>query len=668
MKQSLLKGKEIFNELLENLNMAKQEIVVVSAWFTDQELLDVLLVKLKQGIKVSLVIGDNKDNDKLDFEGFEKSGGYFKRIKGNGYGIMHQKYCVIDGIEAFHGSYNWTVNARKNNSESVIKTNHKNTIQELIKDFKNLTMVDQEEIVEKINGEGKLSRFFKKSVEVAEVENETIEEEEKKVEEIFEEPFSVDEVFKSIISAEIKKTNRGEIKEIAYKQAKEVSGDSQVISKSMDSLYHLFVSDKKENDENKEVLFKKIEDKVSEFHQNISSEKDEKLHSIEIEVNSEEKMLEFKKTEVLGKKANNETKKKNVLETAIPNIEKEISNLKNKVTELDIEFVKPMFKYHEFIPQILFFVGLALAMVLFYSSSAYIMLYSYDDAMEAMRNGISVNPQVYEAKAFSKAISKGGSAFLYIMFFVFIPFTIAYVVHDIDTSGTQKLWAQTKKILSYIVVVVIDGFIAVKVSSTISEIDFLTKGIEAKESVWFDINFWLVFFLGAIPFVFLAELMNKIINFFAERNAQSGREKMLLEKKIANDKINILSKEVIAKQEEVNNFELELNNFNSEISKFEQELIFLPKELNSKTRQVNEQANNRVANVRKKADVYKNDIENDNVEISLSSLKDRVSAFIEGWNEWLHDEYAINKAINKSEEAILESDLWLEENMKKIEL
>ena len=36
---------------------------------------------------------------------------------------------------AFHGSYNWSVNARTNNSESVIKTDHSNTVNDLIKDF-----------------------------------------------------------------------------------------------------------------------------------------------------------------------------------------------------------------------------------------------------------------------------------------------------------------------------------------------------------------------------------------------------------------------------------------------------------------------------------------------------------------------------------------------------
>jgi hypothetical protein len=656
MEQSVLKGDEIFIDLSQSLKSAKKRIIVVAAWFTDQELLDILLQKQKEGVSVSIVIGENKDNEKLNFKEIIALGGSLVRIKGKGYGMMHQKYCIIDDSIGFHGSYNWTVNAKKNNSDSVIKTTHKATVIDLLNDFKSLTMEKEGENTLDKEKSNFISRFFKKrKKENLSPENES---EERQVKN---EVISIDEVFKSIISAEIKKTNRVEIKEMAYNQAKEVSGDAQIITKSMDSLYHLFVSDKKENDENKEKLFNKIEDKVSEFNQSIITEKDVKLHSVQIEIDSEQKKIEFQKTTSLGKIKNKETEKKNIFETTIQNKEKLISSLKERISALDIEFVRPMFKYHELIPQILLFTGLSIAMILFYSSSAYIMLYSYEDTMESIKLGGSVNPQVYDAKAFFKASSKGFGAILYIFVFVFIPFTIAYVAHS-----SEKI--SFKKIVSYIVVVMIDIFIAIKVSTTIRKIERLAGESVSNESLLMDINFWLVFFLGAIPFFFLAEIMNKLINLFAERNEQSGRDKMLAEKKIIKEKISNLDNEIITQIEKAKNLELEIIQLENEISQQEQSLIFLPKELDSKTSQINQEANNSNSNVRKKADVYKNDIENDNIQISLSSLKDRVSAFIEGWNEWLHDEYAIDKAVGKSQEAIKESDQWLVDNMQKIEV
>jgi hypothetical protein len=435
----------------------------------------------------------------------------------------------------------------------------------------------------------------------------------------------------------------------------------------MDSLYHLFVSDRKENDINKEKLLKKIDDKVAEFTQNYTSHKDEKLNSIHIENQTEEKKLEFQKTDTVGKIKLNETKKNNILNSKIINLEKRIENLKEKVSELNIEFVKPMFKYHEFIPLLLFFIGLSVGMVLFYSSSAYIMLYSHDDAMAAAKAGITANPQVYEAAAWSKAYIKGGTALFYISFFVFIPFTIAYSSHNINEKIKSK---NLIKILSFCAVVALDVFIAVKVARTISEINFLSKGITPDHSITgllTDINFWLVFFLGAIPFFFLAALMNKLIYFFAERSTQAGRERMLMERKYLQEKIKELNENIAELKDDTNSIDLEIEKLENERIQLEQSLIFLPKELDVKTAQTNQETNNKIADIRKKADVYKNDIENDNIQISLSSLKDRVSAFIEGWNEWLHDEYAIDKAVLKSQEAMLACDNWLTDNMKKIE-
>ncbi|WP_179352194.1 phospholipase D-like domain-containing protein [Winogradskyella vidalii] len=673
MKQSLLKGKAIFENLASSLNAAKSSIYVVSAWFTDPNLLELLILKAKENIEVSVVIGDNKDNLKLDFSELEALGGTLTRIKGKGYGIMHQKYCIIDKKTAFHGSYNWTVNARKNNSESVIKTNLKSIIEELLNDFKSLTMEQETlESKEEKTPHTWLSKFKNKLKKTA-----AIEQPQNAATSTTETPtktLSVDDIFKSIISAEIKKTNRNEIKEKAYDQAKEVSGDYQVITNFMDSLYHLFVSDKKENDINKENLLNKIDHRVAEFTQNITSEKDEIINSIHIENQAEEKKIAFQKTDLLGKKEQKETEKKNILETTITEIEKKISNLKDKLTDLNIEFVKPMFKYHEFIPLLLFFLGLSVALFLFYSSSAYIMLYSYEDALEAASAGISVNPQVYEAKALSKALAKGGTALSYILFFVFIPFTIAYIAHsktENDISNKKRtLSAILIPLISYTIVILIDVFIAIKVSTTISEINYLSKGIAPDNSVTgilSDINFWLVFFLGAIPFFFLAIIMNKLIQFLAERNTQSGRERMLVEKKVLSAKIEALEQEISTHNNKANSIGLEIEKLECDLNQLEQALIYLPKDLDTKITQANQKANNNIADIRKKADVYKNDIENDNIQISLSSLKDRVSAFIEGWNEWLHDEYAIDKAVSMSQEAIEACDQWMEVNMKKIE-
>lgn len=665
MNQSVLKGDQIYSNLAQSLESATSNIIVVTAWFTDETLLDILTSKVKDRLEVSVIIGDNKDNEKLDFKEFEANGGQLVRVKGKGFGMMHQKYCVIDKKIAFHGSYNWTVNARKNNSESVIKTNHKDTIKELVEDFKKFKM--EQEIIDIDNKKPKTKWLSLKTLAEKLTIKNGVEKPDNSQEIESADAVSLDDIFKSIISAEIKKTNRSEIKDMAYSQAKEVSGDSQVITKFMDSLYHLFISDKNENNQNKERLLKKIDDKVAEITQSFIGERDKQVDSVEIEMQAEEKGIEYQKNDKKGLISKKESEKKHIIENLVPQKEKEIDELKEIVDELDIEFVKPKFKYHEFIPLLFFFTGLSLVMFLFYSSSAYIMLYSYDDAMLAIKAGLQVNPQVYEAEAIPKALEKGGTALLYIFLFVFIPFAIAYEAHNKSLKSKNKLSYYFKKVISYAVVIGIDFFIAFKVSETIREINYLSKGIDSNESFFQDVNFWLVFFLGAIPFFFLSILLNKLIEFFAERNSQVGVEKMQIEKKLRLKKIKEIEKQKNQLLEKVSQIDLEINNLKNEFDQLEKDLIFIPKDFDLKKKKINRETDNRIATSNKKADLYKNDIENDNVQISMSSLKDRVSAFIEGWNEWLHDEYSTEKAQKKSSEAMSEVDKWLEQNLKKID-
>src|SRR5690606_39101255 len=101
----------------------------------DQDLYDILVRKVNEGVKVEVVLSDNQENNRLPFDELERIGALILRVKASGYGIMNQKFCIIDHSFALHGSYNWTVNARKNNNESIIATNHRPTVESLIQAF-----------------------------------------------------------------------------------------------------------------------------------------------------------------------------------------------------------------------------------------------------------------------------------------------------------------------------------------------------------------------------------------------------------------------------------------------------------------------------------------------------------------------------------------------------
>ena len=67
-----------------------------------------------------------------------------------------------------------------------------------------------------------------------------------------------------------------------------------------------------------------------------------------------------------------------------------------------------------------------------------------------------------------------------------------------------------------------------------------------------------------------------------------------------------------------------------------------------------------------KASLYINEIENDTIKISATSLLNRISAFLEGWDEWLHSQFAFQIATTTSQESRDIVDQWLKENVKNL--
>ena len=665
MNQSVIKGKEIFTEINSNLLNSEKEILVVSAWFTDQQLLDTLIKKANEGVSVKVIVANTKDNEKLDFGKLSSAGGNITWVKKKGYGMLHEKYCVIDKKIAFHGSYNWTNNAKRNNSESVIFTDHSETVNQLISDFN--TIIEKSD---SNNVPNKKLSFLKKIFKNTMKKPQNEKEEQKIIEDL--EKISedqIDKIFNSIIAAEITQTDVETVKKRGHRLAQEVGGDYKTLPNAMNALYHLYISDNNSTNEKKEKLIKKINDKSKEFILKITAEKDQKINSHEIATIAKKNNVESQKNNIIGNKDVLELKNKIISEQKIRNLEEDNENLNKNKSELKISFIKPAFKWHEFIPLSILFIGLSFLMILFYSSSAYIMLYSLDDAIIAISNGIQVNPQVFLADALSLAFDKSRVAGLYILFFVFIPFAIAYISHD-KKNTISNVKTKIKSFSLYIIIFLIDTFIAVKVSQTINKIDFL-KGVRANTMDGFqtyltDVNFWLVFFLGAIPFIFVAILMNKLIYFFIERTPEIEELKLKQEISLITNDINQCYEKIKVEKTILQENEIKILEFNNQINELEQKLIYLPNETDKEISTIINETNNKEAIINNKATLYINEIENDTIKISATSLLNRISAFLEGWDEWLHSQFAYQIATTTSQESRDIIDQWLKENVKNL--
>lgn len=113
--------KNIRTQILSELENAQKFILVAVYWFTNQELFDSLLNKLKIGVKVQLIIHNDYINNRetgLDFQDLINAGAAFYFSDDDN--PMHNKFCIIDGKVLINGSYNWTYYAESKNRENIL--------------------------------------------------------------------------------------------------------------------------------------------------------------------------------------------------------------------------------------------------------------------------------------------------------------------------------------------------------------------------------------------------------------------------------------------------------------------------------------------------------------------------------------------------------------------
>lgn len=130
----------IRKELILALSASKTDIQIAVAWFTSSELFEILIDKLKENIKITLIIIDDYINNGefgLNFQEFIDAGG--KLLYGKIENPMHHKFCIIDSEILFTGSYNWTYYAENKNFENIVKfENNKPLIESFNSEFENL--------------------------------------------------------------------------------------------------------------------------------------------------------------------------------------------------------------------------------------------------------------------------------------------------------------------------------------------------------------------------------------------------------------------------------------------------------------------------------------------------------------------------------------------------
>lgn len=648
-QQVINDNKEIYARIQSELLKAESEVLIATAWFTDEDLFNILLGRLAAGVHIEVIIADNPENEKLNFALLQAKGAQVYKIKGQGYGGMNQKFCVIDKRIALHGSYNWSVNAKKNNQESIISTNHKDTVLSLINAFNDTKARITAQVPDAVNTPARPERPKAIPIEIP-----------AKLEDEFR------HILDSMIAAEVGSFDRDMLRKHGFDRCQANKGDHQVLDTALDTLYSVFLNDIDVIEDKKKRLLTKIEEHRVKNLDNIT-------RSSDLEIGFLEKATELNLTGLGTKRTNLEaeievTSKsiEELKETRIPFLASKNAELDHQIKIAEREFLRPKFKWFDFIPTAIFNAALLVYLFFFYSSAAYILLFSVADAKAAEAQGIPIaEAQIFNPDAVAKALHKSGTAPYFIFLFVFIPLAFAIM----DRFVTAR-WVSPFSFLFGIFV--LDSAVAFKVTQAIYDVNYSRGDVNVpwRASMAFtDTNFYLVFVFGAAGLFLFKYAFKKLMKFFEDRDPDIAAQRNQLLIKQLRAEIAGHTEQILVLKEQVATLEKNIIQLKAEVKSLGLELTGLPSILNQQIQKIRSQLITDSKMIDEVAAIYAQHIQSDNLPISVDALKDRINIFLEGWNDFLYEEFAVTKAKLKTKEAADMATTWQGEkiNLNKID-
>lgn len=622
-QSSLHNGIEIFEAIQSELSAAQHSIKVAAAWFTDNELFQKIMFKRNQNCKVEIVLDDNKENYWLPFMDLVKNGATVKLSKGVGSGgRMNEKFCIIDDSILISGSYNWSKNARTDNHENVIISRSPSLVNEFNEKFQELLNssvsydsvniqeqpVTKEEALKEINEHDLFTKEFEK-------------------------------VLDEMIYASVVEYNRDSLVSKGFERSLKCSGDSNIIYNELDTVYTEMLNSISASEQKKEVIKAKV---TTHLEESISHLKDKCSRGKEHILIEEENLLKSLNHQIASIK-----EKSNLIKEEITKLEKSdivvnsnrIKDLTEEKKAIESETTKMPFRWYVDIPTYLGLAGLFAYILLFYSSATYILMFSQRNAKIAQRLGQPVEELgIYFSKAIPNAWNSGFAELLPILF---VPFVLVCGVIYLKKLKTHKYLP--KWLIKLVCLVLIDGFTAVAVTSSIHENNYLA-GIETDHfklaNIFSEMNFYLVFIFGMLSLLIFDLIISYVLTSLESRNDVHIKAKKQLRIIQINDEIAILTKQNIEHEALIINKKATIAHNLDLISSIEKEIQLQPSITSRKNILLENETNSQIINLQNIVKIAYNKIENELFSFSTHFIKDRINIFLQGWNNFIYSYYS----------------------------
>lgn len=109
-------------KIIDEINIANKSIDIAAYSFTIRDIFDSLKLAKQKGVRIRVIFDylQSFNAYSLD-ENLINIDVPILRKKGVGqYGVMHNKFVIIDGEKVFTGSFNYSINANENNFENLV--------------------------------------------------------------------------------------------------------------------------------------------------------------------------------------------------------------------------------------------------------------------------------------------------------------------------------------------------------------------------------------------------------------------------------------------------------------------------------------------------------------------------------------------------------------------
>ena len=124
------------DRVISELNTAKRTVVAAIYSLTSRPIAQAAADAKARGVDVRICL-DGTERHEYSKEGYLKNKGVAIKLV-SGKGLMHNKFCVIDGAVVITGSFNWTRRADTENDENLLIINSKEIAAKYKKKFEEL--------------------------------------------------------------------------------------------------------------------------------------------------------------------------------------------------------------------------------------------------------------------------------------------------------------------------------------------------------------------------------------------------------------------------------------------------------------------------------------------------------------------------------------------------